>query len=110
MSFGPWMMLVFKGLAAAKVLRGTAFDVFGRMPERRLERQLRDDYEAVLDEIVEGLNGDNHAVAVALAAIPEKIRGFGHVKLRHIDSAKAEERALLAQFRAAPEDVRLAAE
>ncbi len=110
MSFGPWVMLLFKALAAAKVLRGTAFDVFGRMPERRLERQLRDDYEAVLDEIIAGLNADNHAIAVALAAIPEKIRGFGHVKLRHIDSAKAEERALLAQFRAAPEAIRLAAE
>ena len=62
------------------------------MPERRLERQLRADYEALLDEIVAGLTADNHAIAVALASIPEKIRGFGHVKLRHIESAKAEEK------------------
>ena len=28
---------------------------------------------------------DNHHIAVGLAAIPEKIRGFGHVKMRHLD-------------------------
>lgn len=110
MSFGPWMMWLFKGLAAAKVLRGTPFDFFGRTPERRLERQLRADYEVLLQEILTGLRPDNHALAVALAAIPEKIRGFGHVKMRHMEAAKAEEKALLAQFRAAPEQVRLAAE
>jgi indolepyruvate ferredoxin oxidoreductase len=110
MSFGPWMMPVFKGLAAAKILRGTIFDIFGRTPERRLERQLRADYEALLDEIVAGLTPDNHALAVALASIPDKIRGFGHVKQQHIATAKAEEKALLAQFRNAPENVRLAAE
>ncbi len=110
MSFGPWMMWVFKGLAAAKVLRGTPFDIFGRMPERRQERQLRDDYDALLDEIILGLSADNHALAVALASLPEKIRGFGHVKQRHIESAKAEEKALLAQFRAGPNELRLAAE
>ena len=110
MAFGPWMMWLFKLLAAAKILRGTPFDIFGRMPERRLERQLRADYEALLDELVAGLRPDNHTLAVALAALPEKIRGFGHVRLQHIEAAKAEEAALLAQFRAAPEDVRLAAE
>jgi indolepyruvate ferredoxin oxidoreductase len=107
---GPWMMLLFKILAAAKVLRGTPFDIFGRMPERRLERQLRADYETLLDEIEEGLTADNHEIAVALASIPEKIRGFGHVKLRHIESAKQEEKILLAQFREAQGQMRLAAE
>jgi indolepyruvate ferredoxin oxidoreductase len=103
-------MLLFKILAAAKVLRGTPFDIFGRMPERRLERQLRADYETLLDEIEEGLTADNHEIAVALASIPEKIRGFGHVKLRHIESAKQEEKSLLAQFREAQGQMRLAAE
>jgi indolepyruvate ferredoxin oxidoreductase len=110
MARGPWLMWLFKALAAAKVLRGTAFDVFGRMPERRLERQLLADYEALVDEIGAGLTADNHSIAVALAAIPDKIRGFGHVRLRHIESAKQQEKALLAQFRADPEQVRLAAE
>ena len=110
MAFGAWMMPIFKLLAAAKILRGTPLDIFGRTPERRMERQLRTDYEALVEEIVAGLNPDNHVLAVALAAIPEKIRGFGHVKLRHIEAAKAEEQALLMQFRTAPAPVRLAAE
>ena len=41
----------------------------------------------------------NHPLAVALAAIPEKIRGYGHVKARHLTAAKADEAALLEQFR-----------
>ena len=48
------------------------------------------------------LTPENHHLAVGLAAIPEKIRGFGHVKLRHLKTAKADESALLEQFRASP--------
>ena len=71
-------------LAKLKVLRGTAFDLFGYSQERRTERKLIADYEALLDEIVEQLTPDNHHLAVGLAAIPEKIRGFGHVKARSL--------------------------
>jgi indolepyruvate ferredoxin oxidoreductase len=100
MSFGPWMMSAFKLLARLKFLRGTAFDPFGYSQERKLERRLIADYEALLEEILAKLTPQNHAVAVGLAAIPEKIRGFGHVKQRHLAVAKADEAALLEQFRA----------
>jgi indolepyruvate ferredoxin oxidoreductase len=83
-----------------KFLRGTAFDPFGHGAERRTERKLIADYEATLSEVLEKLNPDNHHLAVAIAAIPEKIRGFGHVKMRHLAAAKADEAALLEQFRA----------
>ncbi len=53
----------------------------------------------MLDEIIAKLTPQNHQSRSALAAIPEKIRGFGHVKVRHLKSAKAEEAALLEQFR-----------
>jgi indolepyruvate ferredoxin oxidoreductase len=99
-SFGPWMMGAFGWLAQLKVLRGTRFDVFGYSRERRTERRLIADYEAMLHEVLAKLTPDNHAVAVALAAVPEKIRGFGHVKARHLEAAKADEAALLEQFRA----------
>jgi len=111
-SFGPWMMRLFKVLPRLKSLRGTPFDVFGWSRERRLERQLLADYRALLDEILTSLTPENHACAVALASLPEKIRGFGHVKLRNAEAAKAEEAALLARFRAqpAPAPLKLAAE
>jgi indolepyruvate ferredoxin oxidoreductase len=99
MSFGPWMMPLFRGLATFKFLRGTAFDPFGYTAERRTERKLLEDYSALLREIGGNLTSDNHALAVALASIPEKIRGFGHVKQRNLAAAKADEAVLLEQFR-----------
>jgi indolepyruvate ferredoxin oxidoreductase len=48
------------------------------------------DYETMLEEILGALTPDNHHLAVRLASIPEKIRGFGHVKARHLTAAKAE--------------------
>jgi len=68
------------------------------------------DYEAMLEEVLAKLNPVNHHIAVGLAAIPEKIRGFGHVKLRHLQAAKADEAALLEQWRAGPAPLLKAAE
>jgi indolepyruvate ferredoxin oxidoreductase len=99
-ALGPWMMKVFGSLAKLKFLRGTALDPFGYTAERRTERQLIRDYEGLLDELISRLAPDNHHLAVGLAAIPEKIRGFGPVKMRHLAAAKADEAALLEQFRA----------
>jgi indolepyruvate ferredoxin oxidoreductase len=109
-TFGPWMFGVFRLLARLKGLRGTAFDIFGYTAERRTERKLIADYETMLDEVLPKLTPDNHHVAVGLAAIPEKIRGFGHVKMRHLAAAKADEAALLEQFRAGPAPLLKAAE
>jgi indolepyruvate ferredoxin oxidoreductase len=108
--FGPWMFRLFGLLARLKGLRGTAFDIFGHTAERKAERKLIADYEAMLDEVLAGLTPDNHAVAIGLAAIPEKVRGFGHIKMRHLVAAKADEVALLDQFRAGPAPLLKAAE
>jgi len=108
--FGPWMFGVFRVLAKLKGLRGTALDLFGYTQERRTERKLIADYEAMLTEVLGKLTADNHHVAVGLAAIPEKIRGFGHIKTRNLAAAKADEAALLEQFRAGPAPLLKAAE
>jgi indolepyruvate ferredoxin oxidoreductase len=110
MSFGPWMLTVFRHLAKLKFLRGTALDPFGYAAERKIERRLIRDYEALLDELLAKLASDNHHLAVGLASVPEKIRGFGHVKLRHLAAAKAEEAALLEEFRAVGTPLLTAAE
>ena len=109
-AFGPWILPVFRLLAKLKFLRGTPFDPFGRTEERRTERKLIAEYEQLLEEILDRLNPVNHRLAVALAAIPDKIRGFGHVKMRHLEAAKAEEAALLDQFRSGPAPLLKAAE
>jgi indolepyruvate ferredoxin oxidoreductase len=100
-TYGPWMMRAFRVLAKLKGLRGTAFDVFGRTAERRMERQLITDYEALIDELLPRLAPHNDAIAVELASIPEHIRGYGHVKERHLKAAKAKEAELVAAYRAA---------
>ena len=110
MSFGPWMMKAFKVLAAFKPLRGTPLDVFGYTHERKMERQLIRDYVVLIDEIVNHLTAGNHATAIGLANIPQKIRGFGHIKERHLKTAKAEEAQLLARFRASEQSLSIAAE
>ena len=97
--FGPWMLTCFKVLARLKGLRGTPFDVFGRTGERREERALISQYRASMDEVLAGLNADNHAAAVEIARIPELIKGYGHVKARHLAAARPQWGALMQTFR-----------
>ncbi|QPC42221.1 indolepyruvate ferredoxin oxidoreductase family protein [Kaustia mangrovi] len=97
--YGPWMMGAFRLLARMKRLRGTVFDIFGYSAERRHERALIADYEAVVDELLSGLSRDNLALAAEIASVPEHIRGYGHVKERHLAEAKTREAELLAAFR-----------
>jgi indolepyruvate ferredoxin oxidoreductase len=97
---GPWTMGLFRILARMKGLRGTALDPFGHSEDRKTERRLIAEYEAVVDVIVDGLSASNHAAAVALAGIPDQIRGYGPVKAESVKTAKAREAELLARFRA----------
>ena len=97
-AFGRWMLSVMRIMARFRFLRGTAFDPFGWTTERRAERALIDDYERVIGTLVEGLDHDNHPLAVEIASVPEDIRGYGHVKERHLAEAKAREATLLATF------------
>jgi indolepyruvate ferredoxin oxidoreductase len=110
MSFGPWMLKAMGVLAKFKRLRGTPLDVFGYTHERRTERGLIREFEGRIEEIVAKLNAGNHATAIGLAGIPQKIRGFGHIKERNLKAAKAEEADLLAKFRADPQPMAVAAE
>ncbi|MGA8055738.1 MAG: indolepyruvate ferredoxin oxidoreductase family protein, partial [Burkholderiales bacterium] len=97
--YGSRMLALMRWLARLKFLRGSALDPFGRTEERRMERRLIADYERTVDELLAKLARENHATALAIASIPEEIRGFGHVKLRHLNVAKAKEAELLAAFR-----------
>jgi indolepyruvate ferredoxin oxidoreductase len=99
MRFGPWMMGAFALLARLKGLRGTAFDIFGRTPERRTERALIGEYEALVDELLAKLTAENHALAIQLASLPEEIRGFGHVKERNLAAVRVKWDDLVARLR-----------
>ena len=99
------MMTAFRWLARCRRLRGTVLDPFGRTGERREERQLIRDYETLVARLLAGLARDGAtpervALAVEIASLPESIRGFGHVKARHLDAARTRERTLMQRFEA----------
>ena len=53
-----------------------------------------------MDELLGGLAPENLALAVEIASVPDRIRGFGHVKERNVAEAEAEWADLLAGWRA----------
>ncbi|WP_087691145.1 indolepyruvate ferredoxin oxidoreductase family protein [Pandoraea sp. PE-S2R-1] len=98
-SYGPWMMKAFGVLAKFKGLRGGAFDIFGRTEERRTERALIGEYEALVNELISHLNERNTSLAVQLAELPQEIRGYGHVKDQNLAATRIKWTKLLTQFR-----------
>ena len=107
--FGPWMRSAFGVLARLKGLRGGAFDLFGYSEERRTERALINEYRACIEELLRSLNAGNRPLAAEIARIPEDIRGYGHVKARHLAAARLKWQALLQRWRAGDAPEQLAA-
>ena len=95
----PYMLLVFKALSRLKFLRGTSLDLFGRSEERQTECALIEEYKDTVNELLSSLNAQNHALAVNVAKVPEQIKGFGHVKERHIEAAMIQWQSNLDLFR-----------
>lgn len=105
--YGPWMHAAFGVLKHLRFLRGTAFDPFGYSAERRAERAWITRYATTLEMFFERIEAQLHALSTAgrlneayqmligIARLPEGIRGFGHVKERHLsDTAKRWDDAL----------------
>ena len=95
---GSWTFKALKTLAKFKGLRGGALDLFGKTEERRIERQLIRDYEALVDELLASLSAEKLDLAVKLARLPEGIRGYGHVKLANVVTVRAQWKDLLDRF------------
>ncbi len=100
-SYQPWIRSAFGVLAKLKGLRGTALDPFGKTEERRTERALIAEYRASVDELLAGLTAEKLPLAVQIARIPEDIRGYGHVKERHLQAARPKWAQLMQQWRQA---------
>jgi indolepyruvate ferredoxin oxidoreductase len=97
--FGPWMLKAFGVLAKLKGLRGGAFDIFGYTEERKMERALIVEYRQCIEELLRGLTAANLSLAAEIARIPEEIRGYGHVKERHLATARPRWQKLMADWR-----------
>ena len=99
-AFGPWIIPAFRILARLRRVRGTALDVFGYAAERRRERALLAEYETMLDSLPDRYSAAAAAKWRELAGLPERIRGFGHVKQRAIEEASARRTVLLSELEA----------
>jgi indolepyruvate ferredoxin oxidoreductase len=96
--YGAWMMKGFKVLAKLKGLRGTLFDIFSYSKDRKMEQDLIKEYEHRIESLIEGLTPHNYETAVEIASLPEHIRGYGHVKERHLRDVRVNEQVLLERF------------
>jgi indolepyruvate ferredoxin oxidoreductase len=99
--FGSWILPLFRLLARMRRLRGTAFDVFGKTAERRMERALIAEFEATVEEILGALTGANRALAAGIVSDYLDIRGFGPVKEASAQEVRTRIRGKLANFHAA---------
>jgi indolepyruvate ferredoxin oxidoreductase len=98
-TFGAWFRPVLAVLGAMRRLRGTSFDIFGWSAERRIERGLIADYEALIEELTSGLGPDKYDLAVELAGLHAGIRGYGAVKAASIGRIRQRENELMAAYR-----------
>jgi len=92
-------MSAFRLMAPLRKVRGSLLDPFRHSDERRLARELLDGSRADIERLLPELSADNHAIAVRIAALPDKVRGYGHVRQASANAAATERDGLLAQWR-----------
>jgi indolepyruvate ferredoxin oxidoreductase len=97
-SLGPWFVVVLRLLHAMRWLRGTALDVFGYAKVRRTERDLIEEYIAALRAVCARLTGENLAAAVAIAELPDMVRGYEQIKLANVEKYRERLNGMLTEF------------
>ncbi|TDV37186.1 indolepyruvate ferredoxin oxidoreductase [Paraburkholderia caballeronis] len=98
MQFGQWLWSALGLLAKGRGLRGTRLDPFGQTLERKMERALADDYEATLRDALAHVDAANAEDVAKLAALHQRVRGYGHVKVANLASVKRTERELASRL------------
>ena len=109
-SFGPWLMPLFRVLAALRFLRGSWLDVFGWTAERREERRLIASYRADMEKLIGLLVPANSALATELGELPETIRGYGPIKHDNVRSFYDRRAAIWTELQAGESEILQAAE
>ena len=97
-AFGAWMIPIFRVLASLRGLRGTAFDIFGYNPERRMERALIAEFEQTVEQLLAGLESGNVDLARAIVSDYMDIRGYGPVKEQAVTEVRERVAEKLQQF------------
>ena len=101
---GRLMSPAFEVLKRFKVLRGTPLDVFGRSEERREERALIPEVEAMLAAVAAELRPETEALAREILELPLEVKGYGHVKKANLERVRPRWTELLSNLSKAPEN------
>ena len=86
-------------LVPFKFLRGTSLDLFGFSADRKLDRKVMADFKADIETVIKHVSQRNFKQAIELLSLPEQIRGYGHVKRKHVDNLQQRRQRLLKQIR-----------
>jgi indolepyruvate ferredoxin oxidoreductase len=84
LKLGSWFTRSFKALYRMRRLRGTKLDPFGRAEVRRVERELVEEYEGMVEDALSKLTPETHATAKELLELPDVVRGYEEIKLRNV--------------------------
>ena len=106
-TFGGWLLPVFKMLAKFKFLRNTKLDPFGYTEDRVLERIYIEEYEETLQRCLQLLDKNNISTIQEIITLPDSVRGFGHIKRQNLEQARIKQSALFAKLEDKPEPVKL---
>ncbi|MGB8861848.1 MAG: indolepyruvate ferredoxin oxidoreductase family protein [Ilumatobacteraceae bacterium] len=88
--FGRWSRPAFSMLRALRRLRGTPLDVFGWAYVRRVERAMVPEYVAAIESMLPVVTDGNLAEAIAIASLPDTVRGYEHLKMERAAAYRAE--------------------
>jgi hypothetical protein len=89
---------MFKALAVMRPVRSWKINLLRFTAERRLDFQLIDQYESMLAEL-RSMTPESYRTACQLAALPEKIRGYGFVREQHAEKIEHQRAELERLFR-----------
>ena len=95
---GRWATPLLVALRAGRRVRGGVLDPFGKASLRRTERAMVDEYTDAIDRVVTGWTPDRAAEAVAIASLPDQVRGYEHLKIERAGRYRAELAERLAAY------------
>jgi indolepyruvate ferredoxin oxidoreductase len=79
-----------RALRATKRARGTVADPFRWAKVRRVERAMIPEYIAAIGVVNRRLSAHNYDESVAIASLPDQVRGYEDIKLRRAAAYRAE--------------------
>lgn len=95
LKFGRWFIPAFRVLRSGRRLRGTPLDPFGYAHVRKVERQLPGEYLEMVTSAMHHLTPRSVDRVLAVAALPDVVRGYEEIKLANVERYRQSASALM---------------